>query len=268
MELLYKSIDVGEFKFDDASHGGHGGFTGYASVFNVVDSYGDIVRPGAYAECLKEFVRDGWLAVGHEWGTLGVGYFADAGEDHYGLAVDAAFHSTKEAQDARTIIRERKTAGKSVSLSIGYRVPNGGRVERDDGTFDLVKVDLKEISIVPCPANAMATITSAKSGSRAGLSFVDHSEAVRAAVEEYVIRARAIAGLRVKEGRVLSSVTRARIAESRESIEEAVSALVDVDADLADLLAANEPKPKGESELDTLAATRQVYAEFLRSMSA
>lgn len=274
MELLYKSVDVTQFKFDDESHGGYGGFTGYASVFNVVDSYGDIVRAGAYADCLKDFVRDGWLAVGHEWGTLGVGFIADAREDHYGLMVDAAFHSTKEAQDARTVVRERKAAGKSVSLSIGYRVPNGGRVELDDGTYDLLKVDLKEISVVPCPANALATITSAKSGSRAGLPFADHSDAVRVAVEEFVVRARAIAGLRAKEGRVLSAMTRARIAECRDAIEEATSSLLDVDADLADLLAATEPAPKSEpvivtpDEPDPLAATRQVYAEYLRSLSA
>jgi hypothetical protein len=129
-------------------------------------------------------------------------------------------------------------------------------VELDDGTYDLLKVDLKEISVVPCPANALATITSAKSGSRAGLPFADHSDAVRVAVEEFVVRARAIAGLRAKEGRVLSAMTRARIAECRDAIEEATSSLLDVDADLADLLAATEPAPKSDALALQAAALR------------
>ncbi len=272
MELEYKAVDLTQFKFDDASHGGNGGFTGYASTFGNVDSYGDIVRPGAYAECLSDFVRDGWLAIGHDWGSLGAGFFVDAKEDAHGLIVDAAFHSTLEGQSARTVVRERLAAGKTVATSIGYRVPNGGRTENDDGTFDLVKIDLKEISIVPCPANALALVTGAKSGLHAGLSFRDHSDSVRAAVEEFVARATAIRDLRArpsgaKEGRVLSAVTRARIAECREAIEEATGCLIDVDADLADLLAATEAVPKGEDD-STLAATRQVYAEYLRSLSA
>lgn len=271
MTLLYKSIDCAQFKFNDE---GTGGFTGYASVFNNADSYGDIVAPGAYAECLPSFVRDGWIAVGHDWGSLGVGYIADAGEDHYGLKIDTRFHSTKEGQDARTVVRERLAAGKSVSLSIGYRVPNGGRTEREDGFYDLTKVDLKEVSIVAVPANAMAVITGAKSGPHGGLTFAAHSDAVRAAVEEFVVRCQDLATLRAtKEGRVLSAVTRARVAECRDAIEEATSALIDVDANLAELLAAAEPAPKPMEEepkgdTSTLAATRQVYAEYLRSLSA
>lgn len=261
MELEYKAVDLTQFKFDDASHGGNGGFTGYASTFGNVDSYGDIVRPGAYAECLSDFVRDGWLAIGHEWGVLGAGFFTDAKEDAHGLLVDAAFHSTSDGQNARTVVRERLAAGKTVATSIGYRVPNGGRTENDDGTFDLVKIDLKEISIVPCPANALALVTGAKSGARAGLPFAEHSDAVRAAVEEFVIRSKAIAGLRMKEGRVLSAVTRARIAECREAIEDATGALIDVDADLADLLAATEAVPKGE-DLSLQAARLRLQLEL------
>lgn len=268
MELEYKSVDLTQFKFDDASHGGNGGFTGYASTFGNVDSYGDIVRPGAYTECLKDFVRDGWLAIGHEWGALGAGFFTEAKEDAHGLLVDAVFHSTLDGKNARTVVRERLDAGKSVATSIGYRVPKGGRVENDDGTFDLVKIDLKEISIVPCPANGLALITGAKSGPRGGMTLAAHSDAVLAAVEELVARFTAVGGMRAKEGRRLSAATVSHIERCSESIDDTVSGLVDVRAELADLLAATEPKPKGESEPDTLSATRQVYAEFLRSMSA
>ena len=253
-DLEFKSIDAAEFKFDDA---GNGSFSGYGSVFGNVDSYRDVVLPGAYTDTVTDFLKSGFVAVGHDWGSTPVAYPTEAREDDYGFRFSAAFHSTDEAQAARRVMRERLDAGKTVGLSIGYRVKESN--DREDGVRELVKLDLFEVSIVT---------VGAKSGSRAGLPFAEHSEAVRAAVEEYVVRAKAIAGLRAKEGRVLSAVTRARIAESRESIEEAVSALVDVDADLADLLAATLPAPKSEPTPDTLAATRQVYAEFLRSISA
>ena len=259
MDLEFKSA-AAEFKFFDE---GPGGFTGYASVFGNVDSYGDVVMPGAYAESIPVFLRDGFIAIGHDWGSLAVGYATEAVEDSYGLKLTTAFHSTKEAQDARTVIRERSAAGKSTGLSIGYMVPAGGRKSRDDGVSELHKIDLREVSIVTVPANRAALVTGSKSESRAGLPFLEHSDAVRAAVEEFVIRAKAIAELRVKEGRVLSTATRARIAGCRDAMEDAVSALQGVDADLADLLAATEPMPKGDN-----AQARQLYAEFLRSMSA
>lgn len=262
-DLEFKSIDAAEFKFDDA---GNGSFSGYGSVFGNVDSYRDVVLPGAYTDTVTDFLKSGFVAVGHDWGSTPVAYPTEAREDDYGFRFSAAFHSTDEAQAARRVMRERLDAGKTVGLSIGYRVKESN--DREDGVRELVKLDLFEVSIVTVPANRAAVVVGAKSGSRAGLPFAEHSEAVRAAVEEYVVRAKAIAGLRAKEGRVLSAVTRARIAESRESIEEAVSALVDVDADLADLLAATLPAPKSEPTPDTLAATRQVYAEFLRSISA
>jgi hypothetical protein len=51
-------------------------------------------------------------------------------------------------------------------------------------------------------------------------------------------------------------MTRARIAECRDAIEEATSSLLDVDADLADLLAATEPAPKSDALALQAAALR------------
>jgi len=250
-DLQFKSISAAEFKFDDA---GNGAFSGYGSVFGNVDSYGDVVMRGAYAETMADFLKAGFIAVGHDWGSTPIAYPTDAKEDDYGFHFSAAFHSTDEAQAARRVMRERLDAGKTVGLSIGYRVK--GSNDREDGIRELTKLDLYEISIVTVPANRAAVVTGAKSGSRAGLPFADHSDAVRVAVEEFVVRARAIAGLRAKEGRVLSAMTRARIAECRDAIEEATSSLLDVDADLADLLAATEPAPKSDALALQAAALR------------
>lgn len=259
MDLEFKSA-AAEFKFFDE---GPGGFTGYASVFGNVDSYGDVVMPGAYAESIPVFLRDGFIAIGHDWGSLAVGYATEAVEDSYGLKLTTAFHSTKEAQDARTVIRERSAAGKSTGLSIGYMVPAGGRKSRDDGVSELHKIDLREVSIVTVPANRAALVTGAKSGPHGGLTLEDHSKAALAVVEDLVARFAVLGELRAKDGRVLSAANRARIALACGTCEEAVSALQDAGANLADLLAATEPMPKGDN-----AQARQLYAEFLRSMSA
>lgn len=247
MDLEYKRIDSALVKFAFDGESGSGAFSGYGSVFGNVDSYGDVVERGAYAETLDAFLASGFIAIGHDWSATPVAYPTSAYEDDYGLHLTAQFHSTAAAQDARAVMRERIAAGKSVGLSIGYRVRDS--VDREDGVRELRGVDLFEVSIVTVPANRSAVVTGAKSGLHAGLSFAEHSDAVRVAVEEFVVRSRAIAGLRAKEGRVLSTATRARIASARESIEDSLSALADVDADLADLLAATEPPAKRDIAL-------------------
>lgn len=259
--LEHKSISSAEFKFfgDD----GRGGFSGYASTFGGVDSYKDTIMPGAYAKTIEPFLSSGFIAIGHSWSDMPIAFPTDAKEDANGLLITAEFHSTPLAQDARKVVQERLAAGKSIGLSIGYRVPEGGSTMRKDGIRELTDIELFEVSLVTVPADSRAGVTDAKSGPRAGLPFADHSDAVRAAVEEYVVRCRSLIDLRAKEGRVLSTATRARVSTARESISDALSSLADVDADLADLLAATEPKPKGDGSVE-----RKLYAEFLRSMSA
>lgn len=244
MDLEFKALDgVGvQFKFDDA---GNGSFSGYGSVFNNLDSYGDIVVPGAYVDTIPQFLKMGFVAIGHDWCGTPVAYPTEAREDSFGLYFSAAFHSTKAAQNARRVMRERLEAGKDVGLSIGYRVK--GYTDLDDGTRELTKIDLHEISIVTVPANRAAVVTGAKSGPHAGLSFADHSEQMRVIAEEFVARAAVIAGMRAKDGRELSAANRARIAGCREVVDDAISALSGVSADFADLLAATEPKPKGDA---------------------
>lgn len=256
-EIEYKQVDATGFK---VAPEGNGTIAGYGSVFGNVDSYNDAVMPGAYAGTLDKFLKSGFIAVGHDWSVSPVAYPVEAYEDDHGLFLRAEFHSTPEAQSARRVVSERMAAGKSVGLSIGYTV--GDATFREDGVRELRAVDLYEVSIVTVPANREAVVTGAKSGPLAGRTFGEHSESVRTTVEEFVVRARAIAALRAKEGRVLSTATRARIAAARESMSDAVASLVDVDADLAELLAATEPQAKADGTVE-----RRLYAEFLRSMS-
>lgn len=138
---------------------------GYASVKNEIDAYGDVIVDGAYSN-LPEFVRDGFVAVGHDHSSVPIGFVLEAKEDDHGLFVRMRFHSTKEAQAQRTVAQERMAAGKSVGLSIGYVALewswediSGRRVRV------LKKILVKEFSLVTMPAAQQALATGVKGGS-------------------------------------------------------------------------------------------------------
>jgi HK97 family phage prohead protease len=151
---------------------GSGTLEGYASAFGSVDSYGDTVEPGAYAETIPAFLRDGFIAWGHDWRDP-VALPTLAREDARGLFIQARFHSHPEAQRARSITAERLAAGKSMGLSIGYealewefrqaermvRGPAGGGAHQ---VRVLKKIKLYEVSLVTVPAEPRAGVLDAK----------------------------------------------------------------------------------------------------------
>jgi HK97 family phage prohead protease len=155
--LQHKECLNGEFKIlDDPANGS---FSGYASVFNNTDRQGEIVLKGAFADTLPAFLKDGFGALNHEWSSLPVATISEAREDDRGLWIKGEFHSTPDAQTARTVVRERLERGKSVGLSIGYNV------KEDEFTKDarlLKRLDLYEVSLVSVPANQEAQVVGIK----------------------------------------------------------------------------------------------------------
>jgi HK97 family phage prohead protease len=191
---------------------GPGWLEGYGSTFGNTDRDNDVIAKGAFAASIPDFIRHGFMPVGHNWTGLSVATIEDAHEDDHGLFLRAQFHSTPEAQNARTVTRERMERGKSVGLSIGFRVTPGASERRDDGVRIIKGADLYEVSIVTVPANALATTLAIKSG----LPLADQSEQVLAACQEMVKRLGSLAELRRKEGRVLSATNRDRLAQHLE----------------------------------------------------
>jgi HK97 family phage prohead protease len=156
--LQHKECLDGEFKILDDSP--HGSFTGYASVFGNTDRQNEVVVKGAFASTLPAFLKDGFGALNHEWSTLPIATISEAREDERGLWVKGQFHSTPDAQAARTIVRERLERGKSVGMSIGYRVNDD---EFKEAVRYLKDVDLFEVSLVSVPANPEAQLAAVKS---------------------------------------------------------------------------------------------------------
>lgn len=134
---------------------------GYASTFGGVDDCGDTVAPGAYRKSLKNIkARSGLpMLYEHDGGRL-IGRWTDLAEDERGLHVRG--HLTPGHSVASDVYASLK-AGHIDGLSIGFRVPPGGAVERGDGGRTLRHIDLFEISIVSHPADRAARTLFVKS---------------------------------------------------------------------------------------------------------
>src|SRR5690349_6138510 len=175
---------------------GPGTIEGYRSVFGVIDEGGDIVVKGAFANTLEEYKHLGFTAHSHDWTFKeAVGYPIDAYEDDHGWYVNSQFHSTQNAQDVRTIAKERLKAGKQVGFSFGYAPKKFTHIEAKDYEAELpkyIKADLlpammqkaqnfnrirvlKEVeaiedSIVTAPMNKRAAATGVKSEAKGMLA--------------------------------------------------------------------------------------------------
>lgn len=111
---------------------------GYASLFGVPDTGGDIVRAGAFARSLR---RGGGLAmlIQHRDGAS-AGRWTRICEDGRGLFV----RGLVEAPAALALVGEGLSG-----LSIGFRPARC--IPRPSGGRELIEVDLVEISLVRTP---------------------------------------------------------------------------------------------------------------------
>lgn len=213
--MLRKTIPFAAAKLSVKDGDGPGLIEGYASVFNGVDSYGDSISPGAYAETIPDFIVRG--ALHHEHDTrLRLGTISAASEDGHGLLIRADFHTDPEAQRIRTQITERLDRGKFMGLSIGYepldmewRTPKDGEPPPPfgDKIRVLKRIKLYEVSVVSVPADSDAEIIAAKSR-----AFEIHSADVQVAVREWLERCRAGLAQRQKDNRDLSPARRDQMA--------------------------------------------------------
>lgn len=141
-----------------------GEFTAYASVFGNVDSYGDKVMPGAFAEDLKRWKDSDSripLLFGHNMSDpdFNLGY-ADAVEDEHGLKVTG--HLDLDNPKAAQVYRMLK--GRRVNqMSFAYDVVEGSMTKEEDEQFyELRKLKLYEVSLVHIGANQETEVLSVK----------------------------------------------------------------------------------------------------------
>ena len=145
---------------------GNGSIEGYASTFiRQPDSYGDVVKKGAFTKTLAERWNGGkgipflWA---HKMDDLKafIGT-AEAEEDEKGLRFVATFDDSEEAQKVRQLYKD----GRLRKFSFAYDVKEEGLVTLENGTKanELRELDLFEISAVTIPANDDAGVVDVKS---------------------------------------------------------------------------------------------------------
>ncbi len=136
-------------------------FEGYGSVFGNVDSYNEIVAPGAFADSIKEIgasARPLPVLWNHN-SDEPIGKYLDLVEDDKGLKVRGQLltSSVNRAKEVAAMIE----AGIISGLSIGYYV-KGYQIDEETRIWTLTKLKLREISVVTFPANEEARIETVK----------------------------------------------------------------------------------------------------------
>lgn len=161
--MLIKSVDV-QYKDE-----GTGTIEGYASTWvRKPDSYGDVVRKGAFTDTLADDWNGGKgipFLWSHKLDDLKafIGT-AEADEDDTGLHFIATFDDTDEAQKVRQLYKD----GRLKKFSFAFDVLENGLTTLEDGTKanELRKLKLYEISAVTVPANDTAEVVDVKAGRR------------------------------------------------------------------------------------------------------
>jgi len=156
--MLHKQI---AFKAEAVND--NGTFSGYGSVFGNVDSYREIVAPGAFKSSLAALKSAGDVlpVLWQHNPDQPIGGYTELGEDDHGLKVSGFLlkDDVALAREAYALMKARVVKG----LSIGYYVPKGAdSFDEKSGIRTLHEVDLREISVVTFPANEIAQVESVK----------------------------------------------------------------------------------------------------------
>jgi HK97 family phage prohead protease len=148
--------DYLDLAFEIKSVKDDGTFSGYGSVFGVVDSYQEIVAPGAFTESLQSRMPS--LLWQHRSGEP-IGVWPSVKEDNIGLQVEGKL-ALKTARGAEAY--ELLKMGAISGLSIGFMTREDS-YDKLTGIRTLKKVDLWEVSLVTFPANDSARVSQVKS---------------------------------------------------------------------------------------------------------
>jgi uncharacterized protein len=135
-----------------------GEFDGYASVFGERDRGDDIVMAGAFADSLLRYPADRVKLLWQHRTDEPLGRFLEMREDARGLYCRGRINlKVARGAEAYELMKDGAVDG----LSIGYRTEKED-VDRALGVRRLVKVELREVSLVTFPMQESARVTRVK----------------------------------------------------------------------------------------------------------
>jgi HK97 family phage prohead protease len=154
-------LKVRDFDLSIKAVSDDGLFSGYGSVFGEVDTYNEVVAPGAFRASLAELQAKG-RKVPVLWqhrSDQPLGTYETLSEDLKGLWVDGRLlvAAVAQAREAHALMK----AGAVTGLSIGYYVRESSYDEKT-GIRTLTRLDLLEVSLVTFPANDAARVDAIK----------------------------------------------------------------------------------------------------------
>lgn len=155
---MNKTLDFG-FQIKAISETGT--FSGYGSVFNVADSYGDVVAPGAFTDSLAAHRAQSRLPamLWQHRSSEPIGVYTSMHEDSIGLHVEGQLAlTTVRGAEAHALMK----MGALTGLSIGYQTRRES-FDKVTGINTLQQVDLWEVSPVTFPAHNSARVATVKS---------------------------------------------------------------------------------------------------------
>jgi HK97 family phage prohead protease len=205
-----------------------GEFVAYASVFNNIDSYGDVVMPGAFKNDLLRWEKSGNaipLLFGHNMADpdLNIGHVVSAEEDEIGLKVTAQLDL--ENPKAKQVYRMLK--GRRIDqMSFAYDVTDGAKGQKDGiDVYEIRDLKLYEVSVVTVGANQETEILAVKQAA--------------------TLADRLTQG--IKAGRVISAKNESELRSAHEALGRVLSVLDGT----PDEQKASEPDPSRQSHDDT-----------------
>lgn len=199
--LKLESVDL---KMD----GDTGKFSGYASVFGGVDSYGDTIIKGAFESTLRNGKPK--MFFNHSW-DMPIGKWTKAKEDDHGLFVEGEL---TPGLGLSADVRAAMIHGTLDGLSIGGYLKKGDYEDTEGGRIIRKWSNLMEVSPVVFPADGAARIdlSSVKS-----IDF--ESVLLECETEKDIEKLLRDAGLGKWEAMAIVSATR-KIVKGREATDE------------------------------------------------
>ena len=217
MDLKFCNVKVKAV--GDSGDAPDGTFQAYASVFNNIDSYGDIVRKGAFERTLNEWAAKDNAKLPVLWGHdmydpfSNIGYVEKAKEDEHGLWIEGVLdlENPKAAQVHRLL-----KGGRIDQMSFAFDTVQSKRATVDGVEVnELLDLTLYEVSVVPLGANQETEILLVK-------------------------QQRGLLPVEVKAGRVLSAKNEGALRAAYDSIGAVLNALEDPKA--------SDPGPVNDEE--------------------
>jgi HK97 family phage prohead protease len=140
--MATRKIEIKDLKFTlDEIDETKGSFRGYASIWDIVDTYGDVVIKGAFKRTLKDNKQFPLLWSHNLMEPIGI---IEAKEDSRGLAVQGQLNvDVQRGREIRSLMRQGAVTG----LSIGFQTVRDEQ-NKETGHRRLTEAKLWEIS--PC----------------------------------------------------------------------------------------------------------------------